>query len=339
MSINYKKLGLVTTQEMFKKALKKKFAIPAYNFSNMEQLQAIIQGCIETNSPVILQVSSSAIKYINPILLRQMIFGAIKIIKKNKIKIPIALHLDHGNTFELCKSCIDNGFSSVMIDGSFLSYEKNIFLTKKVVKYAHSKNVVVEGELGVLAGIENNSNPAHLHNKLRDIPEKRKIKIEKNFYTQPEKVKNFISKTRVDSLAIAIGTSHGVYKFKTDKNTPSLRFDILQKIKKQLPNFPIVLHGASSIESKYVNIINQYGGDIKNSAGISENQLRKAIKNGICKINIDSDLRLTMTAIIRKTLTENPKEFDPRKYLGLCREELIKIIKYKNKKIFGSAGW
>ncbi|MBI4653076.1 class II fructose-1,6-bisphosphate aldolase [Candidatus Kuenenbacteria bacterium] len=320
MPINYKNLGLVTTKEMFKKAIKEKFAIPAYNFSNMEQLQAIIQGCVETDSPVILQVSSSAYKYASPILLRHMIIGALQIVKESGAKIPVVLHLDHGDSFELCKFCIDNGFSSVMIDGSFLSYEKNICLTKKVARYAHSKNVVVEGELGVLAGIKDN------------------IKAEKKFYTQPEKVKDFILKTGVDSLAIAIGTSHGAYKIvgrATSDHT--LRFDILKKIKKQLPNFPIVLHGASSILPKYINIINQFGGDIENAVGISESQLRKAIKNGVCKINIDSDIRLVMTAIIRKTLVENPKEFDPRKYLGPSREELIKIIKYKNKKIFGSA--
>lgn len=320
MNINYKNLGLVTTKEMFKKAIKEKFAIPAYNFSNMEQLQAIIQGCIETNSPVILQVSGSAYKYIGLILLRHMIAGATQMING---KIPIALHLDHGDSFELCKFCVDNGFSSVMIDGSFYSYEENICLTKKVVKYAHSKNVVVEGELGVLAGIEDN------------------VKAKQNLYTQPEKVKDFILKTGVDSLAVAIGTSHGAYKFKIEsgEKTPSLRIDILEKIKKQLPNFPIVLHGASSILPKYVNIINQYGGCIENAVGISESQLRKAIKNDVCKINIDSDLRLIATAMIRKILAENPKEFDPRKYFGPAREELIKIIKYKNKKIFGSAGY
>ncbi|MEK7167038.1 MAG: class II fructose-1,6-bisphosphate aldolase [Patescibacteria group bacterium] len=323
MSINYKQLGLVTTKEMFKKAIKEKFAIPGYNFSNMEQLQAIIQACIETDSPVILQISSGAYEYIGPILLRNMIIGIIQTMKESNIKIPIALHLDHGHTFQLCKSCIDNGFSSVMIDGSYLSYEKNICLTKKVVNYAHSKNVVVEAELGVLVGIEDNT------------------KAKKNLYTNPEKVKNFISKTNIDSLAIAIGTSHGAYKFKIDSNEkmPSLQFDILKKIKKQLPNFPIVLHGASSIASKYVNIINQNGGNIKNAIGVSENQLRKAIKNGISKINIDSDIRIAMTAIIRKTLTKNPKEFNPREYLGPAREELIKIIKHKNKKIFGSTGF
>lgn len=321
--MNYKNLGLTSTKKMFEMAIKEKFAIPAYNFSNMEQLQAIIFGCIETDSPVILQISSSAHKYIGSILLRNMIVGATQIIKENNAKIPIALHLDHGDTFELCKTCIDNGFSSVMIDGSHLSYEENIHLTKKVATYAHSKNVVIEGELGILSGIEDN------------------IMAKKNFYTDPEKAKNFILKTNVDSLAISIGTSHGAYKFKIDpdKKMPSLQFDILKKIKEQLPNFPIVLHGASSILPEYVNIINQNNGNIKNAAGVSENQLRKAIKNGICKINIDSDLRLVVTAIIRKTLTEYPNEFDPRKYLGLAREELIKIIKYKNKKVFGSAGY
>ncbi|MFH1837919.1 MAG: ketose-bisphosphate aldolase [Candidatus Kuenenbacteria bacterium] len=321
--ISYKNLGLVTTKEMFKKAIKEKFAIPAYNFSNTEELQAIIQGCIETNSPVILQISSRIYKCTNSIFLRHMIIGATQMIKQSNTKIPIALHLDHGDSFELCKSCIDNGFSSVMIDGSFFSYEKNIALTKKVADYAHSKNVVVEAELGILSGIEYNT------------------KSKKNLYTQPEKVKDFILKTNVDSLAISIGTSHGAYKFKINsgEKMPLLRFDILKEIKKRLPNFPIVLHGASSILPKYVKIINQYGGDIKNAAGISESQLRKAIQNGICKINIDSDIRLIMTAMIRKTLAENPKEFDPIKYLGPSREELIKIIKYKNKKIFGSAGY
>lgn len=320
MAVSYKELGLVTTKVMFSKAMEGKFSIPAYNFNNMEQLQAIIFGCIESDSPVILQVSSGARKYANEILLRYMALGAMQMIKESGARIPVALHLDHGDSFELCKSCIDNGFSSVMIDGSHHPYEDNIRLTKEVVDYAHSKGVVVEGELGILAGIED------------------EVKAEKSTYTQPEEVENFVSRTNVDSLAISIGTSHGAYKFKSGQPVPPLRFDILEEIERRIPDFAIVLHGASSVLPDYVNMTNQYGGKLEGAVGIPEDQLRKAAKSAVCKINIDSDGRLVMTAVIRKVLAENPKEFDPRKYLGPARDALIEMIIRKNKEVLGSAG-
>lgn len=322
MGINYKELGLVTTKEMFKVAMEKGFAIPGYNFNNMEQLQAVILGCVETDSPVILQVSKGARQYANPTLLRYMAMGIIEMVKESGNEIPIALHLDHGDSFELCKSCIDSGFSSVMIDGSHYPYEENISLTRRVVEYAHANGVVVEGELGILAGIEE------------------EVVAEKTTYTRPEEVEDFVSRTGVDSLAIAIGTSHGAYKFKIKpgEQLPPLRFDILEECAKRLPNFPIVLHGASSVLQKYVDIINQYGGNLEGAVGVPEDQLRKAAKSAVCKINIDTDGRLVMTAMIRKSLAENPKEFDPRKYLGPARQELIEMIKYKNVNVLGSAG-
>ncbi|MEW5766728.1 MAG: class II fructose-bisphosphate aldolase [bacterium] len=322
MTVSYKELGLVTTRGMFSRAMEGKFAVPAYNFNNMEQLQAIIRGCIESDSPVILQVSSGARQYANSTLLRYMAMGAVQMVKESGTRIPLVLHLDHGDTFELCKSCIDSGFSSVMIDGSHHLYEENIRLTKEVVAYAHSKGVVVEGELGVLAGIED------------------KVKAEKSTYTRPEEVEDFVSRTGVDSLAISIGTSHGAYKFKLKpgEELPPLRFDILEEIEKRLPGFPIVLHGASSVLPEYVNMINQYGGHLEGAVGVPEDQLRRAAKSAVCKINIDTDGRLVVTAVIRKVLAENPKEFDPRKYLGPAREELIKMIKRKNREVLGSAG-
>ncbi|MEW6095473.1 MAG: class II fructose-bisphosphate aldolase [bacterium] len=322
MSISYKELGLVSTKVMFKVAMEKGFAIPAYNFNNMEQLQAIIQGCMETDSPVIMQVSKGARDYANATLLRYMAMGAVEIVKESETEIPIVLHLDHGDSFELCKSCIDNGFSSVMIDGSHHPYEENISLTKQVVEYAHSKDVVVEGELGILAGIEE------------------EVKAEKTTYTRPEEVEDFVLKTGVDSLAIAIGTSHGAYKFKVKpgEKLPPLRFDILHECEKRLPGFPIVLHGASSVLPVYVDMINQYGGNMEGAVGVPEDQLRRAAKSAVCKINIDTDGRLVVTAMVRKMLAENPKEFDPRKYLGPARKELIEMIKRKNKEVLGSAG-
>jgi len=322
MSKSYKELGLVTTRVMFQKAMDEGFAIPAYNFNNMEQLQSIIRGCIESDSPVILQVSSGARKYADPTLLQYMALGAVEMVKASGAKIPIALHLDHGDTFELCVSCIENGFSSVMIDGSHLSFEENIQLTKKVVDYAHGKDVVVEGELGVLAGIEDD------------------VVAEKSHYTHPEEVEAFVNQTGVDSLAISIGTSHGAYKFKlkAGEQVPSLRFDVLEEIEKKLPGFPIVLHGASSVLPVYVDMINQYGGKLEGAVGIPEYQLRKAAKSAVCKINIDSDGRLVVTALVRKVLAENPTEFDPRKYLGPAREELLRMIARKNKDVLGSAG-
>ena len=329
--VSYKELGLVNTREMFAKAIKGGYAIPAFNFNNMEQLQAIISACVEVNSPVILQVSSGARKYANQTLLRYMAQGAVEYAKElNGGKgIPICLHLDHGNSFELCKSCIDMGFSSVMIDGSALPYEENIALTKKVVEYAHQFDVTVEGELGVLAGVED------------------EVAAEVSHYTRPEEVIDFVSKTGVDSLAISIGTSHGANKFKPEQCTrnaegilvpPELRFDILAEIEKKLPGFPIVLHGASSVPQEYVKIINTHGGKLKDAVGIPEDQLRKAAKSAVCKINIDSDSRLAMTAAVRTVLTENPAEFDPRKYLGPARDELKKLYMHKCQDVLGSAG-
>lgn len=319
----YEELGLVNSREMFKKAMAGKYAIPAYNFNNMEQLQAIIGGCAESNSPVIVQVSSGARKYANQTMLRYMAQGAVEMCRKDlKSNIPICLHLDHGDTFELCKSCIEFGFSSVMIDGSSHTYDDNIALTKKVVEYAHQYDVTVEGELGVLAGIEDD------------------VKAEHHTYTDPAQVQDFVSKTGVDSLAISIGTSHGAYKFKVKpgESVPPLRFDILAECEKRLPGFPIVLHGASSVVQEYVAMINKFGGKMENAVGVPEEQLRKAAQSAVCKINIDSDGRLVMTAIIRKVFAENPGEFDPRKYLGPAREELKKLIVAKNTNVLGSAG-
>ncbi|MDD3495690.1 MAG: class II fructose-1,6-bisphosphate aldolase, partial [Dysgonamonadaceae bacterium] len=304
--VSYKELGLVNSRELFKKAMEGGYAIPAFNFNNMEQLQAIISACVETKSPVILQVSSGARKYANQTLLRYMAQGAVEYAKELGYLIPIVLHLDHGNSFELCKSCIEYGFSSVMIDGSHLPYDENVELTKKVVDYAHQFDVTVEGELGVLAGIEDD------------------VKAEHHTYTDPDEVVDFVSRTGVDSLAISIGTSHGAYKFKPEQCTrdehgrlvpPPLRFDILKEIEKRIPGFPIVLHGSSSVPQEYVDEINKYGGNLKDSIGVPEEQLREAAKSAVCKINIDSDGRLAMTAAVRRVLWTQPEEFDPRKYL------------------------
>ncbi|NLG12724.1 MAG: class II fructose-1,6-bisphosphate aldolase [Lentisphaerae bacterium] len=319
--INYKDLGLVNTRDMFKKAMKGGYAVPAYNFNNMEQLQAIIQACVETASPLILQVSKGAREYANQTLLRYMAQGATEYAKEingGKL-IPICLHLDHGPDFETCKSCIDYGFSSVMIDGSHFSFEENIELTKKVVEYAHKYDVTVEGELGVLAGIEDD------------------VKAAKHIYTQPDEVESFVKATGVDSLAIAIGTSHGAYKFKPGDD-PKIRLDILAEIEKRIPGFPIVLHGSSSVPQDLVKIINENGGKLKDAIGIGEDQLRKAAKSAVCKINIDSDGRLAMTAAIRKVMNDKPAEFDPRKYLGPAREALKKLYIHKNIEVLGSAG-
>ena len=329
MSIHYSELGFVNTHEMFKKAMAGGYAVPAYNFNNLEQLQAIINGCGESNSPVILQLSKGARDYANPILLRNMARGAIEYLKDAKMDIPVALHLDHGDSYEICVSCIENGFSSVMIDGSHLSYEENIALTKKVVEYAHQFDVTVEGELGVLAGIEDD------------------VVAAKSIYTQPEEVEDFVARTGVDSLAISIGTSHGAYKFKPEQCTrneegilvpPPLRFDILEEIEKRIPGFPIVLHGSSSVLPEYVEIINANGGKLESAVGIPESQLRQAAKSAVCKVNIDSDGRLVVTALIRKVLKEQPNQFDPRKYLGPARDELKQMIIRKNNSVLGSAG-
>jgi len=306
---------------MFKKAFAGKYAIPAYNFNNMEQLQAIMLGCSESKSPVILQVSKGAREYANQTLLRYMAMGAVKMVREMGSNIPVTLHLDHGDSFELCKSCIEFGFSSVMIDGSHLPYDENVKLTKQVVEFAHPYDVSVEGELGVLAGIEEH------------------VVAEKSHYTDPNEVQDFVKKTGVDSLAISIGTSHGAYKFKLKPgdSVPPLRFDILHEIEKKLPGFPIVLHGASSVLPKYVDMINQYGGKLEGASGVPEDQLREAARSAVCKINIDTDGRMVMTAVIRKVFAENPKEFDPRKYLGPARKELIELIKHKNTEVLGSA--
>lgn len=329
MAVSYKELGLVNTKELFQKAVAGGYAIPAYNFNNLEQLQAILQACVDTKSPVILQVSSGARKYANGTLLRNMARGAVEYVKELGYDIPVVLHLDHGDTFEICKECIDNGFSSVMIDGSHFSYEENIALTKKVVEYAHVNGVSVEGELGVLAGIEDEVSSDH------------------HTYTEPKEVIDFVSRTGVDSLAISIGTSHGANKFTPAQCTrdengilvpPPLRFDILEEIEKEIPGFPIVLHGSSSVPQEYVATINKYGGALKDSIGIPEDQLRRAASSAVCKINIDSDGRLAMTASIREVMATKPGEFDPRKYLGPARDELKKLYMHKNINVLGSAG-
>ena len=327
--VNYKDLGLVNTRDIFAKAIKGGYAIPAYNFNKMEQMQAIIQACVETKSPVILQVSKGARQYADKFILRNLARGAVEYAHELGCDIPIVLHLDHGPNFEVAKDCIDNGFSSVMIDGSSLPYEENIALTKQVVDYAHKFDVTVEAELGVLAGVEDEVSAAESH------------------YTKPEEVVDFTRKTGCDSLAISIGTSHGRCKFTPEQCTrnadgilipPPLAFDVLAEIEKQLPGFPIVLHGSSSVPIQYVKMIEQYGGKIPDSVGIPEEQLRKAAKSAVCKINIDSDGRLAMTAIVRKVLAENPGEFDPRKYLGPARDELKKMYMHKNIDVLGSAG-
>ena len=327
--INYKDLGLVNTREMFRKAVDGGYAIPAFNFNNMEQLQAIIMAAAETKSPVILQVSKGARQYANQTLLRYMAEGAVEYAKELGWEKPqIVLHLDHGDAFETCKSCIDMGFSSVMIDGSHLPYDENVALTKKVVEYAHQFDVTVEGELGVLAGVEDEVSAAESH------------------YTNPEEVVDFVTKTGCDSLAISIGTSHGAFKFTPEQCTldpetgrlvpPPLAFDVLAEIEKQLPGFPIVLHGSSSVPQDEVDTINKYGGALKAAVGIPEEQLRKASKSAVCKINIDSDSRLAMTAAVREVFANKPAEFDPRKYLGPARDNMKKLYIHKIKEVLGS---
>jgi len=321
-AIHYKDLGLVNTRDMFKQAMDGGYAIPAYNFNNMEQLQGIVIGCVESRSPVILQVSGSARKYANQTFLTYMGMGAVQMAKDLGVNIPMALHLDHGDSFDLAKSCIDSGFSSVMLDGSHHPFEENASLTKQVVEYAHERDVTVEGELGVLAGVED------------------EVSSDVSHYTKPEEVEAFVEQTGVDSLAISIGTSHGAYKFKVKagEEVPPLRFDILEEIERRVAGFPIVLHGASTVVPQYVEMINAFGGKMDDAVGIPEEQLRKAANSAVCKINIDSDGRLAMTAVIRKIFAENPGEFDPRKYLGPAREELIRMVKFKNEKVLGSAG-
>lgn len=319
--LHYKELGLVNSRELFKGAVKGGYAIPAFNFNNLEQMQAIISACVETKSPVILQVSKGARKYANQTLLQYLAKGAVEYAKELGYAIPIVLHLDHGDSFETCKSCIESGFSSVMIDGSHFSYEENVRLTKQVVEFAHQYDVTVEGELGVLAGIED------------------EVSAEHSSYTRPEEVEDFVKKTGVDSLAISIGTSHGAFKFKVKPGElpPPLRFDILEECEKRIPGFPIVLHGASSVPQDIVAEINKYGGKMENTAGVSEDQLRRAAASAVCKINIDSDGRLAMTAAIRKVFVEKPGEFDPRNYLGPARDKLKELYKHKVVNVLGSA--
>lgn len=323
MSVSYKTLGLVNSKEIFARAISGGYAIPGYNFSQMEQLQAVITACVETESPVILQISAGARKYANSTLLRYMAQAAVEFARElhpsHKL-IPIVLHLDHGDTFELCQDCIEHGFSSVMIDGSHLPLEENVALTKKVVDYAHSRRdyVTVEGELGILAGVEDD------------------VSAESHSYTRPEEVQDFVSRTGVDSLAIAIGTSHGAYKFPPGTDA-KIRLDILSQIEQSLPGFPIVLHGSSSIPQDYVEMVNAYGGQMPNAVGIPEEQLREAARSAVCKINIDSDGRIVMTGTIRKYFSDHPDHFDPRQYLGAARQNLIDMYKRKNEEVLGSA--
>jgi fructose-bisphosphate aldolase class II len=322
--IDYRSLGFVNTRGMFEKAIEGGFAVPAYNFNNMEQIQAIVTACLETQSPVILQVSKGAREYADETLLRYMGQGVVEMMKRMADdlhcgEIPITLHLDHGDSYDLCVSCIESGFSSVMIDGSQFPYDENIDLTKKVVDYAHQYDVTVEGELGVLAGVEDD------------------VSAEHHTYTKPEEVEDFVTRTGVDSLAISIGTSHGAYKFKPGQN-PEIRLDILYDIEKRIPGFPIVLHGSSSVPPDAVETINTYGGNLKDSIGIPENQLREAARTAVCKINIDSDGRLVMTAKIREIFAVMPEEFDPRKYLGPARDALKIMYMHKNRNVLGSSG-
>lgn len=325
---HYKELGLVNSRELFQKAVKGGYAVPAFNFNNLEQMQAIIGACVETKSPVILQVSSGARKYANQTLLKHLAKGAVDYARELGYPVPIVLHLDHGDTFELCKSCVESGFSSVMIDGSHHPYAKNVELTRQVVEYAHKHDVSVEGELGVLAGIEDD------------------VSSEVTNYTKPDEVEDFVKKTGVDSLAISIGTSHGANKFKPEQCTrnadgvlvpPPLRFDILEEVERRIPGFPIVLHGASSVPPELVKLINSNGGKLKDAVGIPEEQLRRAAASAVCKVNIDSDGRLAMTAAIRKVFVDNPAEFDPRKYLGPARDQLKELYKHKIVSVLGSA--
>ncbi len=309
-------MALVTSTEMFKKAYQGGYAIGAFNVNNMEIVQGITEAAKEVKSPLILQVSSGARKYANHTYLMKLVEAAII-----ETDLPICLHLDHGDTFELCKSCIDGGFTSVMIDGSHHSYEENVALTKKVVEYAHDRGVVVEGELGRLAGIEDAVN----------------VSAEDASYTRPEEVEDFVSRTGVDSLAIAIGTSHGAFKFKPGTK-PQLRFDILEKIQERLPGFPIVLHGASSVIPEFVKMINENGGNMPDAIGIPESMLRQAAGMAVCKINIDSDLRLAMTGTIRKYFAEHPDHFDPRQYLKPARDSIREMVKHKIVNVLGSDG-
>lgn len=307
-------MALVTSSEMFRKAYEGGYAVGAFNVNNMEIIQGIVDAAKQESAPVILQVSAGARKYANPIYLRKLVEAAIE-----DSGLDICLHLDHGEDFEICKQCIDDGFSSVMIDGSKHTFEENIALTKRVVEYAHSKGVVVEAELGKLAGVEDAVN----------------VSAKDATYTDPDQAAEFVARTGVDSLAIAIGTSHGAYKFKGD---PSLDFERLQKIERLLPDFPLVLHGASSVPKEFVELCNRYGGEIPGAAGVPEEMLRRAAQMGVCKINIDTDLRLAMTACIRQLFIENPSEFDPRKYLGPARTAIRDMVAHKIRNVLGCSG-
>ena len=315
-------MGIVTSAEMFKKAYDGGYAIGAFNVNNMEIIQGITEAAIEEHAPLILQVSKGARAYAKHVYLMKLIEAAILDAEQTAgFELPICVHLDHGDSFEICKSCIDGGFSSVMIDGSSRTFEDNIAVTKQVVEYAHDHGVVVEAELGTLAGIEDEVN----------------VSAEDSSYTRPEDVQEFVERTGCDSLAIAIGTSHGAYKFKPGTK-PQLRFDILEEVSRRLPGFPIVLHGSSSVPQEYVKMVNQYGGNMPGAVGVPEEQLRKAASMAVCKINIDSDLRLVMTATIRKYMFEHPEQFDPRQYLKPARENLKEMVKHKIVDVLGCNG-
>jgi fructose-bisphosphate aldolase class II len=319
MKFNYKDLGLSNTKEMFKHANENGYSVPAFNFNNLEQMQAIVEAAAEMGSPVILQVSGGARNYIGKEVVPYMAQAAVAIARSKGSDIPVALHLDHGNSFELCADCIDYGFSSVMIDASHHSFEENIETSKKVADYAHANGVTVEAELGVLAGIED------------------EVEAEEHIFTQPDEVEEFVKKAGVDSLAISIGTSHGAHKFKPGDD-PKLRLDILEEIEKRIPGFPIVLHGSSSVPAKYVEMIKEFGGEINDAIGIPDEQLRLASKSAVAKINVDTDGRLAFTAAIRKVFGTNPGEFDPRKYLGPAKVEMRDYYKTKITNVFGSEG-
>ena len=307
-------MPIVNSKELLKKAYEGGYALGAFNVNNMEIIQGITEGAKLENAPLILQVSAGARKYAKHVYLMKLIEAAVE-----DTDLPIVVHLDHGPDFETCKSCIDGGFTSVMIDGSHLSFEENIALTRKVVEYAHDRNVTVEGELGRLAGVEDEV----------------KVKAEDSSYTDPDQVQEFAERTGVDSLAIAIGTSHGAFKF---KGTPKLRFDILEEVARRLPGFPIVLHGASSVIPEFVDMVNQYGGKMPGAQGVPEDMLRKAASMAVCKINIDSDLRLAMTGTLRKYLYEHPEDFDPRKYMGPCRDAIREMVRHKIVDVLGCNG-
>ncbi|MCI5549632.1 MAG: class II fructose-1,6-bisphosphate aldolase [Clostridiales bacterium] len=307
-------MPIVNSKELLKKAYEGGYALGAFNVNNMEIIQGITEGAKLENAPLILQVSAGARKYAKHVYLMKLIEAAVE-----DTDLPIVVHLDHGPDFETCKSCIDGGFTSVMIDGSHLPFEENIALTRKVVEYAHDRNVTVEGELGRLAGVEDEV----------------KVKAEDSSYTDPDQVQEFAERTGVDSLAIAIGTSHGAFKF---KGTPKLRFDILEEVARRLPGFPIVLHGASSVIPEFVDMVNQYGGKMPGAQGVPEDMLRKAASMAVCKINIDSDLRLAMTGTLRKYLYEHPEDFDPRKYMGPCRDAIREMVRHKIVDVLGCNG-